>query len=98
MTQQTEKPRVWKDRSSGIVALSLARREEFLVNKCEVVLVLCADLTGFPKVLFVFCFFFHLPAAQADFYGLDKSFRPQMTEETKQQSLTIDNVKPFSVF
>lgn len=40
MTQQTGKPRDWKDRSSGIVALSLVRREEFLVSKCEVILAL----------------------------------------------------------
>lgn len=40
MTQQTGKPRDWKDGSSGIVALSLVRREEFLLSKCEVILAL----------------------------------------------------------
>ena len=68
MIQQTGKPRDWKDRSSGIVALSLVRREEFLVSKCEVILALLADLTGFHKGFF---FFPHLPDVQADICRLE---------------------------
>lgn len=37
MPHNTEQCRVWRDSNTGILAFLLARSEEFLVSKCEII-------------------------------------------------------------